>query len=74
VRGVNIGKSTPPAPSDEGFCLELAEGTATGVDVKLGHTQAKAGMRPADGYFNSLLGMVGLNEFSSRMVVNNASL
>jgi hypothetical protein len=30
-------------------------GRQLGVDVKLGHTQAKAGMRPADGYFNSLL-------------------
>jgi hypothetical protein len=30
-------------------------GRQLGVDVKLGHTQAKAGMRLADGYFNSLL-------------------
>jgi hypothetical protein len=43
--------------------LNWLRGRQLGVDVKLGHTQAKAGMRPADGYFNSLLGMVGLNEF-----------
>jgi hypothetical protein len=35
--------------------LNWLRGRQLGVDVKLGHTQAKAGMRPADGYFNSLL-------------------
>jgi hypothetical protein len=35
--------------------LNWLRGRQLEVDVKLGHTQAKAGMRPADGYFNSLL-------------------
>jgi len=44
--------------------LNWLRGRQLGGDVKLGHAQAKAGIRPADGYFNSLL--ITFNELCRR--------